>query len=172
MRGRILDYVQLFGGKRRLTVELDEPFDSYDRLKDGDIEITVKKHYDKRSMDANRYAWVLIDKIAEQMKLSKPEVYRWAIRNIGGVSETVCVMDKAVEKLCQGWSKNGLGWQTEQFPSKIEGCTNVILYYGSSTYDKRQMSALIDSLVMECQTLGIETRPAEEIESLIKESFK
>jgi hypothetical protein len=77
------------------------------------------------------------------------------------------VVDKAVDRLCQVWSRNGLGWQTETFPSKIEGCTNVILYYGSSSYDTEQMSALIDYLVQECKALGIETMPPEEIESLI-----
>ena len=113
----------------------------------------------------------MIDKLARRTRLTKAEVYRNAIRNIGGVSETVCVVDKAVDRLCQGWTRNGLGWQTETFSSKIEGCTNVTLYYGSSSYDTEQMSALIDSLVQECKTLGIETMPQEELESLIR-SYK
>ena len=159
-------------GKQRLTLELDADFrEDYDQLHDAAVEVTVKKYHKSRSLDANAYAWVLIDKLAQRTRLSKAEVYRNAIRTIGGVSETVCVVDKAVDRLCQGWSRNGLGWQTETFPSKIEGCTNVTLYYGSSAYDTEQMSALIDSLVQECRAVGIETMPPEQLESLIR-SYK
>jgi hypothetical protein len=54
-------------------------------------------------------------------------------------------------------------------PSKIEGCTNVVLYYGSSTYDKAQMSRLINNIVEECRQLGIETKSAEEVDSLLRQ---
>lgn len=168
MKARLVDLTMSFSGKQRLTLELDADFrEDYDALHDSTVEVTVKKYRKGRSLDANAYAWVLIDKIARRLRLSKAEVYRNTIRTIGGVSETVCVVDKAVDRLCQVWSRNGLGWQTETFPSKIEGCTNVILYYGSSSYDTEQMSALIDFLVQECKALGIETMPPEELESLI-----
>ena len=169
MKARLVDLTMSFSGKQRLTIELDADFrEDFDALHDSTVEVTVKKYRKGRSLDANAYAWVLIDKIAQRLKLSKAEVYRNAIRTIGGVSETYCALDKSVDRLCQVWSQNGLGWQTETFPSKIEGCTNVILYYGSSSYDTEQMSALIDSLVQECKALGIETMPPEELESLIK----
>ena len=63
-------------------------------------------------------------------------------------------------------SKNGIGWQTDRFPSKIEGCTNVILYYGSSTYDSAQMSRLLDLIVYDCKIQGIQTDTPEEIAKL------
>lgn len=169
MKGRIKDLLVQMNGKQRLVLELDGDFrGDFDKLHESDVDVTVKKYHPKRSLDANGYAWALIDRIAAEMRTTKEEVYRSTIRNIGGVSEVVCVQDRAVDKLRQGWSKNGIGWQTETFPSKIGGCTNVVLYYGSSTYDSRQMSALIDSLVQDCKALGIETRPQEEIDSLIR----
>lgn len=172
MRARIADFSMTFTGKQRLTFELDGDFrEQYDTLKDGDVELTVKRFRQKRSLDANAYCWLIIDKIAQRMRMSKVDVYRDHIRHIGGVSETVCVQDRAVDKLTEAWSKNGIGWQTETFPSKIPGCTNVTLYYGSSTYDTAQMSALIDALVQTCKALGIETMPEEELKSLM-EAYK
>jgi hypothetical protein len=56
---------------------------------------------------------------------------------------------------------------TETFKSKLDGCTNVTLYYGSSTYDTNQMSRLINNIVEECRLQGIETRSQEELESLL-----
>ncbi len=134
---------------------------------DGQIDVEVKKHRNKRSLDANAYFFVLADKLAAKMNITKEEVYRNAIKDIGGNSEVVCVQNEAVEKLCQGWTRNGLGWQTDTLPSKINGCTNVVLYYGSSTYDTEQMSRLINNIVEECQQLGIDTKTPEEINDMI-----
>ena len=129
----------------------------------------IKEYRAKRSLDANAYAWILIDKIAEAVRVPKEEVYRQAIKSIGGVSDMVCAKDNAVDKLRQNWSHNGVGWQTDTMPSKIEGCTVVVLYYGSSVYDAAQMSALIDHLVQDAKALGIETMPPDKLEGLLNE---
>ena len=76
------------------------------------------------------------------------------------------MQDAALDRLCSSWSAHGLGWQTEVMPSKIEGCTNVVLYFGSSTYNSRQMSALIDQLIQDAKALGIETLPPDELSRL------
>lgn len=133
-----------------------------------EVEISIKPYHKRRSLDANALAWVLIDKLAQRLRISKAEVYRQTIRDIGGVSFTVCVPEKAVASLCDKWETNGLGWQAEAFASKIEGCRNVTLYYGSSTYDSEQMSQLIDHLMQDCEALGIPTATPEQIEEALK----
>jgi len=159
MRGRNGEWVGSFA----------TPFDLselYDTLADVEVNIEIKKVSKHRSLDANAYCWVLIDKIAEKTGEKKTNVYRQAIREIGGVSDTVCVQDKAVERLREGWEKNGIGWQTDTFKSKVEGCTNVILYYGSSVYDSKQMAQLIDSLIQDAEALGIPTLTEEQATKL------
>jgi len=131
-------------------------------LRDKPLTVEVKQWREKRSLEANAYAWVLIDRISEVVKQGKTEVYRSYIREVPGASQLVCVPTEAVSKLIQGWTHNGLGWITDTMPSKLPGCTNVMLYYGSSTYDTKQMSALIDLIVQDAKELGIETlTPAE-----------
>lgn len=149
---------RLFGGEWLWSFTTREDISkAFDDLKDHPVEISIKKAAKRRSRDANALAWVLIDKIAEKTRIPKTEIYRNAIREIGGVSEVVCVQDRAVERLRSGWEKNGIGWQSETAPSKIPGCTNVILYYGSSTYDTAQMSRLLDLIIQECEQQGIAT---------------
>lgn len=170
---RLLDLSVGLNGRQRLTIELDSDFRSeFDELHDVEVDVKVTKHRVKRSLDANAYAWVLVDKIAQKRRMSKAEVYRNAIREIGGVSEIVCIQNRAVKTMKDVWTRNGIGWQVEEMESKIEGCTNLILYKGSSVYDSRQMSALIDSLVQDARSIGIETRPQWEIDSLLKEYDK
>jgi hypothetical protein len=164
MKGELRDLTFGANGEQHITVTVREDFrERYDALKSGEISIEIKKYRKPRSLDANAYAWVLIDKIAASAGTDKATVYREAIRNVGGVSETVCVKDSAVERLRRAWGQNGLGWQTETVKSKLDGCTNVILYYGSSTYDSGQMSNLIDCLVQDAKALGIETATPSEL---------
>lgn len=131
------------------------------------LSIEIKPFRPRRSLDANAYFFVLADKLAEKLNTTKEDIYRNCIKEIGGVSETICVQDKAVDKLKEAWQERGLGWMVDTFPSKIEGCTNVILYYGSSTYDTAQMSRLIDNIVQECKDQGIETATPNEIANLL-----
>lgn len=129
----------------------------------------IKQIRPKRSLDANAFCFVMLDKLSAVLKTPKEELYRRYIKEIGGVSDTVCVPTKAVERLVDTWEARGLGWQADTFPSKLEGCTNVILYYGSSVYDTAQMSRLIDCIVQDCTAIGIETKSEEEINSLLSQ---
>ena len=157
--------------KPQLTLEINEINDFKQLVDDMNgcekLSIEIKPYRARRSLDANAYFFVLADKLAEKLGTTKEEIYRNAIKEIGGVSETVCVKNQAVERLCEGWRNQGLGWQTDTFPSKLDGCTNVILYYGSSTYDSAQMSRLISNIVQDCQAVGIETRTPDEIANLL-----
>jgi hypothetical protein len=129
--------------------------------------LELKLHRPKRSLDANALLWVMLGKLADKTGIPKTDIYRELIKEIGGNSETVCVQNKAVDKLCMGWEHNGLGWVTERSPSKIEGCTNVTLYYGSSTYDTAQMSRLIDLAIQECKQQDIDTMTPAERDRLV-----
>lgn len=136
---------------------------------DKQYVLEVKEFRERRSLDANAYFWVLCGKLAEKLRISKDVIYKDLIRHVGGNHEIICTQDKAVKKLCEGWEHNGLGWVTETTESKIEGCTNVILYQGSSVYDTAQMSRLIDLIVQECKQQDIETMTPQEIERLCNE---
>lgn len=66
-KGKLLDLSLTLDGDQRLTIQLDGDFrQAYDELKDAEIDLTVVKHRERRSLDANAYAWVLIDRIAER----------------------------------------------------------------------------------------------------------
>lgn len=156
--------------KPQLTLEVNELNDFKQLVDDMNgcekLSIEIKPFRKRRSLDANAYAWVLMDRLAEKLKESKENIYREYIRNIGGNNEMVCIKNDAVERLREAWHRNGLGWQTETTKSKLDGCTNVILYYGSSTYDTAQMSRLLDLIIQDCKEQGIQTDTPDEIARL------
>lgn len=153
-----------------LCLKIDRPNDGMaflQEMKQGKrYDAELKEHKERRSLDANAYAWVLMDKLAAKTGIAKADVYRSFIREIGGNNDVVCVLEPAVDKLINSWSKNGIGWVTDTGPSKIPGCKNVTLYYGSSTYDTQQMSRLIDLIVQDCKQQGIETMTPFELDAL------
>jgi len=59
--------------------------------KDRMYDLEIREHRQKRSLDANAYAWVLIGKLAETMRIPPAEVYTRAIESIGGNYEVIPV---------------------------------------------------------------------------------
>jgi hypothetical protein len=135
------------------------------------LTVEISKQKKKRSLDANALLWVLCQKIAESVKSTKELVYQQFIRDVGQF-EIVPIKAEAVERWIEVWNSKGLGWFAEVMEdSKLPGYKKVISYYGSSVYDQREMSVLLDEVVRECRELGIETLPPDEIKAL-KESWK
>ena len=164
--GRLIEIGFSLGGNPRLTIETKDKntlLTGFDELHEHEVVVDVKRYSPRRSLDANGFYWLLCGKLAEKTGVGTAEIYRSHVRNIGGNYEVYCGKTEAVEKLIKAWEKNGLGWIAETTPSKLEGCTNAILYYGSSTYDSRQMSRLIDQMVQDCKEQGIQTETPAEI---------
>ena len=136
--------------------------------KDRLCDLEVKEHRKKRSPDANAYAWVLINKIADALRITPVEIYRQAILNVAGNYEIIPVKEEAAAHFKQVWEAQGLGWPcVDMGKSKITGYRNLRAYYGSSTYSTSQMAQLIENLLQDCRALDIEVKSDEEIASLM-----
>lgn len=167
-RGKLNELTFDREGNNKITLTaFSDCRNEFDDLANEEVSVVIKKYRKKRSLSANAYCWVLIDKIAQVTGRPKSEIYREEIRDIGGVSKTVCCRVNDAPSIVNFWKKNGLGWQTEELDSKIEGCVCLVLYAGSSVYDTKQMSVLIDHLVEDCRSLNIETLPPDELERML-----
>ena len=132
-------------------------------------DLELKEHREKRSLDANAYCWVLIGKLAAKLGQNKSDIYREYIKEIGDNYIVACHEKKAVPEMKRLWEDGYLGRIAEEFQSKVNGCTNLRLYYGSSDFDTKQMSRLIDAIIADCKENGIETATPEELERLKEE---
>lgn len=139
------------------------------QFKPGDYTITKTRI--RRSLDANRYLWVLVGKIAAMVGIPSDDVYRNAIRESGEYTPLPIRAD-AVEEFSRIWSAHGVGWFIDILDdSKLPGYKLIRAYHGSSTYDTKQMSRLIDQVVQDAKHLGIETLTPLEL-ARMKEEWK
>jgi len=135
-----------------------------DDARELDLTISIEKYAEKRSLDANAYFWTLAGKLAAVLNISMEEIYREYIKGIGDNFEIVPIRDDAKERWIKNWSSKGIGWVCEDLGTgKIPGYSNIICYYGSSTYDSHQMYRLTEMLIFDCKEQGIDTRTPEEI---------
>lgn len=143
---------------QNVTVTVDVDYrPEFDRLKDKPLDIEIKQHRNHRSNDANAFCWSLCTLIGNAMHppVSKEDVYRKAIRDVG-VYFPVPVREELTEEWQRVWSRNGTGWFAEKTDkSKTPGYVVMFTYCGSSSYDTEQMSRLIEYLKDDAQQMGL-----------------
>lgn len=128
-------------------------------------EYEIKRRRLKRSNNANAYMWVLADKIAAMVGITKEEVYRAHVKEVG-VFNDLMINENAANSFVKAWEHNGVGWFAEISNGTQNNNKIVRVYYGSSIYDTKQMARLIDNIIEEAKSLGIETMTPDEIEHL------
>ena len=151
-------------GRIIISFEIEEvPAEELQRLSEADkLTIKATKYRKHRSLDANAYFWALCGRIAEALSSDKWTVYTELLSRYGQYTHVVC-RPEVVGKVEQEWRA------TEELgPVTVNGQQGIQLrcYIGSSNYDTREMSVLIDGTVSEAKELGIETLPPEEVERL------
>lgn len=165
-KGKLKDYIIKLGGKVVLMLDTDLSAEYLDELKDKELKVQVSVWRQDRSLNANNYCWKLLDEIAQRTRSTKEEVYQEIISKVG-VFEILPIRNEAVDNFVEKWKSRGLGWVCNIMrDSKIPNYTNVIAYYGSSVYNTKEMSRLIDEVVQEAQGLGIQTKTPQELAEL------
>lgn len=129
------------------------------------VSVDFRVIRERRSLNANSYMWHIAEEIAKVIRTTKEEVYRKAIKEVGVFHDGAFQIED-LDAIKKAWGSNGVGWFTEDFDSKLEGCRRVRFYHGSSLYDTKEMSRLIDYIVEEAKGLDIEVMTADEIERM------
>jgi len=158
----------LDGKTEYILTSQDRPTAELNDLTDKELSVEIKPYRARRSLDANSYCWVLCQKLAEKLNSTKEDIYKEAIRKAGQF-DFIAVTDSAADQFLKAWQSKGLGWYAEALESKIEGCKKIMVYYGSSVYDSKEMAHLIEYIISECKELGIETMTPTEISRMMNE---
>lgn len=168
--------IDTYAGNLLIPIPKGEDLAEIDRaMKNGKyirVEISVPR--EKRSLSANNYCWALCQKIAEEMSkndkvMKKEDVYRKAIVEMFNPI-TEAIGNDLVEDMKEAWESRGIGWICIDLgESTLYGQTKLGFYKGSSTFDSKEMSRLIDGLVQDAEALGLAVKSDEELNALIEQ---
>lgn len=142
-----------------------------------DLDIDIEKHREKRSLDANAYFHVLVNKLARKLGTSDTEMKIKMNLEYGTIA-TCKDGTKAGAKVPFGTDLSSFYPYCKKFGECVEnGITfeKYLFYKQTHTLNTLEMSQLIDGVVSECKEQGIETKSREELDSLLKSwegSFK
>lgn len=158
--------------KQILMLEVnDDVAGQFIELKEKEkLDIEIKPHRERRSLDANAYFHVLVGKIADKQRLSKAKVKNMLLGQYGQPME----VDDGVEAVIKTNIPINTAYEMEEphlryIKYEVENGFEVYFYKiirGSHTYNSYEMSVLIDGTVSEAKDLGIDTISPVELAQL------
>ena len=150
----------MIGNKEQIKKELEN-------IKDNKKLYRFEPYKEKRSNKANKYFWELLGQLCLEMGLDTIEEYKKRVRQLGVFRYWEIDKDN-VATFNKMWSDNGIAWFTDVVDIAENGKIGINAYYGSSSYNTKQMAKLIDGVVQDCKAIGIETETPENIKSLLQ----
>ena len=167
MIGRIVDLTFGINRKQRLTLELDEDARGlYDQLhEEQQLSIEIKKYRKKRSLNANAYFHVLVNKIARAVGSSDSETKKNLVLNYGVIAKGKDGTNVGF-KLPESVDVESIYPYVKLFDTRQEGKLKFncyLVYKPTHKMDSAEMAKLIDGAIAEARELGIETDTPEQL---------
>ena len=171
-KGKIIDRSWDFKtGKLKISFLLDTLPSDLEELTGCDaLDITAKRHREKRSLNANSYFHVLVAKIAKAVNSSNTAIKNRLIREYGAFEY---IDDKIPTFRLKAEYEEDMLLREDMHVKPVgtdyvDGVPWVRMAFmrGSHTYNTAEMSRLIDGAVYEAKELGIETATPEQLERM------
>ena len=149
--------------KYNITFEINEPaaVQEVDKLINSKLTIEAKKYREKRSLDANALLWACLGEIAKAMNPPADvwDVYLMMLKRYGKFTY-ICVKPNAVEAMKAQWRECEVVG-----PIEINGieAVQLLCFFGSSTYNTKEFSSLLEGVISEMQEMGLQTPTSKEM---------
>lgn len=175
MRGKLHSITRdAMSGAQYVSFEVESIPSGIGSLQEKDLDIDLKIHREKRSLNANAYYWTLVGKMAALLGASRAFVHNMLLRDYGtleqvaGQNVQVWLPDDP-ETYTLALESSEYHYAPTSYSKLIDGKMWHLFYQikGSSQYDTAEMSTLINGAVSEAEMMGIETIPPEELERMM-----
>lgn len=166
MKGRFIDYSIGRNRKNRITLEIDGNISElFDQLKDQELEITIKKYRQKRSLDENAMFHALVGEIAMVQGLSNDEVKQRLVIDYGTLArdEANNIIGFKLPPSCDVFSIYPYVKLHKQVEENGKPFNCYLVYKRSSEMDSKEMAHLIEGAIQEAKELGIDTDQPSDI---------
>lgn len=171
MRARIKEIFLSFG--RKIPVVsfemIDGDAEAFEKLKDKDLDVEVKVHREHRSLDANKMLWACLGDMAKELQRDPWDLYLMMLKRYGQYT-TLFVRPEAIEMLRRQWREIDEVGDTTIVNEDGEAQRMVYLncFFGSSTYDSKEFSHLLDGVISEMKEIGLTPPPSSDLKRAIE----
>lgn len=166
MKGKLKDLTFGAHGEQHITITVTRDFrQDFDKLKDTEVNVEIKKWREPRSKDANAYFHVLVNKIAEALCLGEDEVKRSLVIEYGALAKdkdgnTLGAM-LPVSANVEDFYPYTRCYKTMELGGKEYRC--YLFYKHTHTLNSKEMSRLIDGAIYVAKGMNIDTDTPEQI---------
>ena len=155
-------------GQYQITFTVNEAgaINEVNNIKDCEkLNIRAVKFRSKRSLDANGLLWVCLGQIAEVLRTDKWNVYLQMLKRYGKYTY-ICVKPNVVDAVKVQWRESEIVGETT-----INGkeAVQMLCYFGSSTYNTKEFSVLLDGVISEMREMGLQTPASQEMERALQQ---
>ena len=151
-----------------MTLQVDADPEQLEKYLDTDLDITIKKHRERRSLDANACLWWCLGKIAAAIGSDPWEVYLLELSKYGRFTHLMVKSD-AVEALRRQWREIRIVGDTMHNGVPM---TELLCFFGSSTYNSEEFSRLLDGVISDMKEMHLETPADDHLRAIIEEMEK
>lgn len=160
-KGRITGIQMPFRSKRPVvSFEVQAEPEALEKYMDIDLDISFSRHRNRRSIDANAFLWACLGEIARAINSDTWSIYLYMLERYGKFTH-ILVKPEAVEQVRQVWRET-------KIVGEKDGMIQMLCFFGSSTYNTKEFSQLLDGVVSEMKEMHLETPPDEEMKRLLE----
>lgn len=138
--------------------------ESVNGIFDKDLDITAKEHKERRSLNANALLWACLGEIAGSLMADKWDIYLYMLRRYGQFTY-ISVLPDAVDAVKRQWRECEVVGEIEIFGKKA---VQMLCYYGSSTYNSKEFSILLDGVISEMKEIGLDPPMPERVKASLE----
>ena len=171
LSGRFYGILKDFKGNVIISFSVGEKAPDVAYIEGKQLDIKVVQHREKRTLTQNAYYWTLLSRLAAKLGISNARLHNLMLRDVAPpfvidgkmAMQTIPDTDKAENDVLEAAT-----FHLKPTSGIIVGNDNAIYRWyivlrGSSTFDTKEMTALLDHLCEACKENGIETATPEEL---------
>ena len=152
---------------RKYTISLDMidgNIAEIEKYKDKDLAVEIKQYRKARSLDANAMLWACLGDISAVTGIDKWSLYIKYLRECGqytmiDIKAEALPMFKRVYRECELVGSRYVDG---------EEILQVLCYYGSSNYDSKEFSILLDKVISDMKEAGLDVPTSKEMERALE----
>lgn len=150
-------------GQFQITFTVNEAaaINEVEKIKDSEkLSIKAVQFRKKRSLDSNGLLWHCLGEMAKALRADKWDVYLRMLKRYGKYTY-ICVKPNVVEAVKAQWRESEVIGEVN---INGQAAVQMLCYFGSSTYDTKEFSVLLDGVISEMEEMGLEVPTSQEMQ--------